>query len=164
MMLYLYAGLGIGAVFLGLLGWGTYEKRRADSAVAVANQWKDAAELAQKERDSARTELNQKIQEAHVTYTKDLKGVTDDYEKRIAHIKSTGHSGLLFDSSGCSSSTKQGDSSPNPTGVTTAARIELPVEIGQNLRQLAKDANTEVVQRNEAVTLLLACYNAAQAP
>ena len=53
MSLYLYGALALGAAFLGLLGWGTYEKHRADAESAVNARWESASRQVQAQHDAA---------------------------------------------------------------------------------------------------------------
>lgn len=161
MSLYLYGGIALVVAFLGLFGWGSYEKHRADAAVANVQQWKEAAVAAEKERDAARTELNQSTKQITQKYQTDLKGVANERDKALARLNALS---LPVSSSGCASGAKQSETPANTSRVTATTRSELSRADAGFLIAYAAEADEVTVERNTAVSLLVSCRQTLEAP
>ena len=160
-MLYLYAGVGLLAAFLGLFGWGKYEQHRADAAVANLQRWEDASALAMRQRNEARTALNQQTKQITSKYQTDLKGVANERDKALARLNALS---LPVSTSSCASGAKQSETPANTSRVTATTRSELSRADAGFLIAYAAEADEVTVERNTAVSLLVSCRQTLEAP
>ena len=159
-----YIYIAVAIAFAGLSFYALEEHHRANANAAVAEQWEQAAKLAQQERDTARTALNERDTSTETKYKQDIEGVRNERDKALARLNALKFDRVPVNPTGCPGNPQQGETVANTSRVTATERSQLSRQDAGLLIAWAAEADEVIVERNIAVSLLLSCRTALEAP